>query len=516
MANKRIEMRKVRELLRLKFEQNISARQAAKIIGIGKTAASQYVSGFKACGLDMSTIKGLSDSELMNAINSRKEFENIRYKELSGLFHYFEKELKRTGVTLQLLWNEYTETRSDYYGYSQFCHHYYLWRKEKKVSMRMEHKAGDKMFVDYTGKKLQTVNPDTGEITEFEVFVAVLGASQLSYIEAVPSQTKADWVMVNENAIRFYGGVPAAIVPDCLKSAVIKANKYEPQLNQTFNDFANHYQTVILPARALHPQDKSLAENFVRNAYTQIYAPLRNHVFFSVEELNTALWEQLDIYNRKKFQGKDHSRQQMFEEIEVSQLKPVPVSYYELKDFKECRVQYNHHIFLKDDKHYYSAPFQLTGKYVLVVYTARTVEVFFNNKRVASHMRDRQPYGYTTKAEHRPPTHKYVSEWSPQRFIKWGRKISPEVEQVITKILDSRKHPEQAYKSCMGLLSLSKKYDPNDYIKACKKALLLNCTNYKFIKNTLTTKAFSLTDQQELELFKIPDHKNIRGKEMYN
>jgi transposase len=516
MGNKRIEMRKVRELLRLKFEQNISARQAAKIIGIGKTAASQYISGFKASGLDISTIKALPDSELMNAINSKKELENVRYKELSGLFHYFEKELKRTGVTLQLLWDEYTETRSDYYGYSQFCHHYYLWRKGKKVSMRMEHKAGDKMFVDFTGKKLQTVNPATGEIIEFEVFVAVLGASQLSYIEAVPSQTKADWVMVNENAIRFYGGVPAAIVPDCLKSAVIKADKYEPQLNQTFNDFANHYQTVILPARALHPQDKSLAENFVRNAYTQIYAPLTNHVFFSVEELNTALWEQLDIFNRKNFQGKDHSRQQMFEEIEVSQLKPMPVDYYELKAFKECRVQYNHHIFLKDDKHYYSAPFQLTGKYVLVVYSARTVEVFFNNKRVATHMRDRQPYGYTTKEEHRPPTHKYVSEWSPQRFIKWGRKISPEVEQVITKILDSRKHPEQAYKSCMGLLSLAKKYDHADYIKACKKALQLNCTSYKFIKNTLTTKAFNLTDEQELELFKIPDHKNIRGKEMYN
>jgi transposase len=516
MGNKRIEMRKVRELLRLKFGQNISARQAAKIIGIGKTAASQYVSGFKASGLDISTVKNLSDSELMNAINSKKEFENIRYKELSRLFHYFEKELKRTGVTLQLLWNEYTETRSDYYGYSQFCHHYYLWRKEKKVSMRMEHKAGDKMFVDFTGKKLQTVDPGTGEITEFEVFVSVLGASQLSYIEAVPSQTKADWVMANENAIRFYGGVPAAIVPDCLKSAVIKANKYEPQLNQTFNDFADHYQTVILPARALHPQDKSLAENFVRNAYTQIYAPLRNHVFFSVEELNTALWGQLDIYNRKNFQGKDHSRQQMFDEIEVSQLKPMPVDYYELKTFKGCRVQYNHHVFLKEDKHYYSAPFQLTGKNVHVVYTARTVEIYFNNGRVASHMRNRQPYGYTTKEEHHPPTHKYISEWSPQRFIKWGRKISPEVEQVITKILDSRKHPEQAYKSCMGLLSLAKKYDHTDYIKACKKALQLNCTNYKFIKNTLTTKAFNLTDQQELELFKIPDHKNIRGKEMYN
>jgi len=516
MANKRTQMRKVRELLRLNFEQNISARQSAKILGIGKTAASQYISGFKASGLNILNVEAMSDSELLNVINLKKETENIRYKALSDQFSYFEKELKRTGVTLQLLWKEYSETHTDYYGYSQFCHHYYHWRKQKKVSMRMEHKAGDKMFVDFTGKKRQVVDPQTGEIKEYEVFVSVLGASQFSYIEAVASQKKADLVAVTQNTIRFYEGVPAAIVPDCLKSAVIKFDKYEPQLNETFNDFANHYNTVILPARALHPQDKALAENFVRNAYTQIFAPLRNIVFFSVEELNNALWEQLDIFNRKNFQGKDYSRQQLFEEIEKPQLKPLPVDHYELKTFNESKVQYNHHVFLKEDKHYYSVPFQLTGKRVRLIYTTRTVEIYFNNSRVASHQRNLHPYGYTTKNEHRPLNHQYVSEWNPERFIKWGRKISPEVEQVIIRILDSRQHPEQAFKSCMGLLNLAKKHDHNDYIKACKKALQLDCTNYKFIKNTLKTKAFNLTDQQELNLFKLPDHKNIRGKEMYN
>jgi len=516
MANKRITMRKVRELLRLRFEQNISARKAAKIVGVGKTAASQYVSGFKASGLHISKIPGISDSELLNIINLKKESDNQRYKELSGQFSYFEKELKRTGVTLQLLWSEYKEPREDYYGYSQFCHHYYHWRKETKVSMRMSHKAGDKMFVDFTGKKMHVTDPNTGEKQECEVFVSVLGASQFSYIEAVDSQRIADWIAVNQSAFRFYGGVTASIVPDCLKSAVINANKYEPQINESFNDFANHYNTVILPARALHPQDKSLAENFVRNAYTHIFAPLRNQEFFSIEELNVALWEQLEIYNNRNFQGKDYSRFKLFNEIEKLQLKPLPIENYELKSFNEYKVQYNHHIYFKEDKHYYSVPFQLTGKRVMTISSNRTVEIYFNNERVAVHQRNRIQYGYTTKTEHRPQTHQYISDWSPQRFIKWARELSPEVEDVVTKILDSRKHPEQAYKSCMGLLTLLKKYDKDEYVKACQKALQLNCLTYKFIKNILKTKAFNLTDEQELELFKLPKHENIRGKEMYN
>jgi hypothetical protein len=360
------------------------------------------------------------------------------------------------------------------------------------------------------------VDPITGEIIPCEVFVSVLGSSQLSYIEATASQTKADWIAVNQSTLRFYGGVTAAIVPDCLKSAVTKADYYEPVINETYADFAEHYGTVIIPARALHPQDKALAENFVRSAYTQIFARLRNQVFFSLAELNEALWEQLDAYNRKNFQSRDYSRQQLFEEIEKQYLRPLPVQSYEMKTFCENTVQFNHHIYLKEDRHYYSVPHELTGKKVKVTYTNRFVEIYFNNLRVASHHRDRYLYGYTTKPEHRPTSHRYVSEWTPERFIKWGKKISPEVEQIITLILESRPHPEQAYKSCMGLLGLEKDYELDHIIKACRKALQVNCITYRFVKNTLTTKAFNLPGEEELTLFKLPDHENIRGKEKYN
>ena len=509
-------MRKVRELLKLHYEKNYSTRQAANVIGIGKTAAGEYISGFKASGLDYKIVNGLSDSELLNCINKKKQTENPRYTDLSKQFTYFEKELKRTGVTLQILWKEYKISREDYYEYSQFCHHYYKWRKEQKVSMRMEHKAGDKLFVDFAGKKLTVTNPDTGELTEHEVFVSVLGASQLSYIEAVPSQQKADWISVNQNALHFYGGVPAAIVPDCLKSAVIKSDKHEPEINPSYKDFADHYGTVILPARALHPQDKSLAENFVRNAYQQIYAPLRNQVFFSIEELNQALWEQLDIYNNRKFQKRDYSRQQLFNQVEKDQLKPLANDMYELKSFAQDRVQYNYHVYLKEDKHYYSTPYQYIGKQVMIHYTSRIVEIYFNNKRIALHKRNRRQYDYTTEKAHMPKNHLFKAEWTAKRFLSWGRKIAPEVEDVVAKILDSRPHPEQAYKSCMGLLQLHKKCDNNDYIKACKKALALNCMTYKFIKNTIESKTFNLDTEQELELFKLPEHDNIRGKEHYN
>lgn len=509
-------MRKVRELLRFCIGQNMSARQGAKIVGLGKTAASQYVGGFKSSGLTLAAAEALSDSELLAALNLKKETENTRFSELSVLFPYFIKELKRTGVTLQILWEEYLNTHPQGYAYSQFCHHYFLWRKEQKVSMRMEHKAGDKMYVDYAGSKLFVTDQKTGEITEYEVFVSVLGASQLSYIEAVASQTKAGWISANQAALRFYGGVPSAIVPDCLKSAVIKADRYEPGINESFEDFARHYNTAIVPARALHPKDKSLAENFVRSAYNQIYARIRNQVFYSLEELNHALWEHLDTYNRKNFQGRDHSRQQLFDDIEKPELKPLPVETYELKSFCECKVQYNHHVYLREDFHYYSVPFHLTGKVVRIAYTNRLVEIYYNNQRVAVHQRNRHKYGYTTKDEHRPQEHRYMLEWSPERFIKWAGKISPETQQVITQILDSRPHPEQAYKSCMGLLNLEKKHPQGDYIKACQKALKLGCCNYTFIKNTLKTKAFNLNDEEELSLFTLPQHSNIRGKEMYN
>ena len=516
MANKRIEMRKVRELLRLCIEQDISVRQAAKILGIGKTAASEYISGFRKSKLSFKQSLELSDSDLLNIINIKRDSVNQRYQELSSQFSHFQKELKRPGVTKQLLWQEYKENKKDYFGYSQFCHHYAQWQKQQKVSMRMEHKAGDKLFVDFTGKKLSTICPKTGEVIEYEVFVAVLGASQLSYIEAVPSQKKPDWIAVNESCLRFFGGVPSAIVPDCLKSAVTKSDRYEPEINQTYLDFAEHYNTVILPARALHPQDKSLAENFVLNAYRHIYAPLRNCTFHSPEELNTALWKELDKFNNRKFQKRDCSRRELFNEIEKSELKPLTSLHYQLKTFAQIRVQYNHHIYLKEDQHYYSVPAHLTGKRLRVCYTNDTLEIYHNNIRVAMHMRNRRAYGYSTKEEHRPDKHKYISQWNAARYIAWGNKISPETGQFIEAVLNSRKHPEQAFKSCMGILNLSKSYSDDDFSKACKKALKLEVYTHRFVKNTLINKTFNLEEEEESNPYRIPEHENIRGKQMYN
>jgi len=514
MANQRTDMRKVRELLRLKFEQNLSNRQASLSIGIGKTAGSEYIAGFRRSGLSMDDLGNLTDDELILALSPHHEEENERYQYLSTRFGRYENELKRTGVTLQLLWQEYRAQTECGFGYSQFCHHFRQWQKSSKVSMPISHKAGDKMYVDFTGNKVGIVDPTTGALTECEVFVAVLGASQYAYIEAVPSQKVADWIAVNENALHYFGGVPRAIVPDCLKSAVIKSDKYEPVLNDTFRDFARHYDTAIVPARALHPKDKSLAENFVKIAYQRIFAPLRNETFFSIEELNEAFWSQLDKHNNTPFQKKDHSRMGLFEELEKSELKALPVARYDLKEFCLLKVQYNHHIYLKEDQHYYSVPFQDTGKRVTVKYGSRVVEIYHNNKRIAFHHRDRKPYGYTTKDEHRPATHQYVAGWNAQRFIDWGDKVAPETGKVIRSVLESKQHPEQGYKSCMGILSLAKKYDKSDFIKACNKALLVNCITYGFIDNTLKNKTYTLSNEEVLST--IPFHNNIRGKENYN
>jgi transposase len=514
MANQRTDMRKVRELLRLKFEKNLSIRQASKAVGIGKTAGSEYIAGFRRSGLSLSDISILSDDELILAISPCCDQENERYQYLSTRFSYFEKELKRTGVTLQLLWQEYRQQTVQGYGYSQFCHHFGQWQKSQKVSMPITHKAGDKMYVDFTGSKVTVADPITGELTQCEVFVAVLGASQYAYIEAVPSQKVADWVAANENALYYFGGVPRAIVPDCLKSAVIKADKYEPILNDTFRDFAHHFDTAIVPARALHPKDKSLAENFVRIAYQRIYAPLRNETFFNLEELNEAFLTELDKHNNTPFQKKDHSRTELFNEIEKNELKALPVARYDLKEFCKLKVQYNHHIYLKDDKHYYSVPFRFTGKMVTVKHGARVIEIYHNNKRIALHQRNRAAYAYTTKHDHRPATHQYVAGWSAERFIRWGDQIAPETGQVIRSVLESKQHPEQGYRSCMGILSLTKKYDKKDFVKACKKALSVNCLTYRFIDNTLKNQTFLMSTDEILT--KIPIHNNIRGKENYN
>lgn len=512
---KKTDMKRVRELIELYTGQSISSREAAKITGLGKTTAAEYIAGFKSSGLTIEEARLLSDGDLISALTGPdKRGQNQRYAELLSRFAHIEKELTRPGVTLQLLWQELYGQQPDAYSYSQFCHHYQQWSKKQKVSMHIEHKAGDKMFVDFTGVRQAIIDQSTGEITEVEVFVSVLGSSQKCYIEAVPSQKKADWIKVNENALRFYGGAPRCIVPDCLKSAVTKADKYEPQVNETYKDFATHYNTVILPARALHPQDKSLAENFVKTAYTRIFAPLRNTPFFSLDELNNAMWEQLDRHNNTHFQGKEFSREQLFQSVEKDELKALPVINYDMRTFAVVKVQYNHHVCLKEDLHYYSVPFQFTGKKVQISYNSRVVEISHNNIRIATHQRSSVRYQYTTEASHRPASHQMVDGWDAKRFIDWAAKISPEVQGLIRQVIESKEYPEQAYRSCMGILSLGKKYPVDDFSKACRKALLLGIHTYQFISNTLKNKTFNLDAQEEMQMIIV--HDQNRGLSILN
>lgn len=512
---KKTDMKKVRELLHLVIGQGHSSRQAAKVAGMSKSSASEYVSGFKSSGIELENMSKLTDSELLSAITGPNGKQaSRRYAELVSRFKYIEKELLRPGVTLQLLWQELFAEREKSYSYSQFCFHYQQWVKKQKVGMHMEHKAGDKLYVDFTGVKQKIIDAATGEIKEAEVFVGVLGGSQKSYIEAVWSQKKADWIKVNENALRFFQGVPRCIVPDCLKSAVVKADRYEPQINATYKDFGNHYNTVILPARALHPKDKSLAENFVKTAYTRIFAPLRNVPFFSLEECNQAMWEELDKHNRMPFQGKDYSREHLFDTIEKQELQPLPVSFYDLRSFAMVKVQYNHHVYLSEDRHYYSVPFQLTGKKVQLSYNSRVVEVSYNNVRVAIHQRNPHRYGYTTDGEHRPSQHKFVSEWDADRFIRWAAKVSPQTESFIKGLIESKAHPEQAFSACMGILSESKKHAPEDFGRACKKALEMKVYTCRFIRNTLKYKTFNLDAEEEIR--RIMDDNETRGLDILN
>ena len=514
MRKRKITMEKIRELLRLHYQQELSIRKACSLLGISKTSGADYIREFKKTGYSFQEIVQISDSSLMELIEQSNVSTNKRYEILSQYFEYYEKELKRPGVNLLVLWQEYKDKEPEGLSYSRFCHYYRSWKLKQPISMHIEHKAGDKMFVDFAGKKLQIVNRETGEIIPVEVFVAILGASQLTYVEASLTQQKEDWIRLNENALHYFEGVPRAIVPDNLKSGVTKACNYEPQLNASYYDFARHYNTVILPARPVKPKDKSLVENAVGIVYQRIYSRLRNITFFSIEELNESIWDELDKHNNQYFQKRKISRIQLFQEIEKSQLQPLPIHRYEMKYFMEVKVQFNYHVYLNQDKHYYSVPYRYVGKRVKIIYTDKIVEVYKNNQRIAFHRRDRQPYRYTTNSEHMPKSHQYVSQWSPERFINWASTIGVDIKEFIISLLESKSHPEQAFKACMGVMRLAKKYDNPTMNKVCRKALDINCISYQFIDNSIKNKTYKFKNDDS-KVIQLPLHKNIRGKENY-
>jgi len=514
MPKIRILMEKIREILRLCLEQKMSLRSASKVSGVSKTTIGEYLAEFKRSGLTYNEIINLSDDLLYSQFENSNCASNKKYEELSGCFPNYEKDLKRSGVTLYRLWEEYKGRQSDGFSYSRFCHHYMMWAGKHEVYMHMEYKGGEKMFVDFAGKKQHIVDKHTGEIIEVEVFVAILASSQLTYVEACKSQEKEEWVRVNENALQYFGGVPRAIVPDNLKSGITKACKYEPIINETFRDFAMHYGTVILPARPYKPKDKSFVESAVNIVYQRVYAPLRNCTFFSIEELNDGIWRELEQHNNTPFQKRDSTRRELFEEIERQELLPLPLTRYEMKEFLIIKVQFNYHVYLKSDRQYYSVPYIHVGKMVKVTYTYYMVDIYFNNERVALHRREKTVSGYTTKKEHMPPGHQFISGWDTGRFLRWSERTGETTHVFIQRLLESKEHPEQAFKACMGVLNLSKKYDKQIFEWVCKNAIELNCISYRFIDNSLKNKTYML-DQEPVEDTRLPEHINVRGREHY-
>jgi transposase len=511
MPMRRKSMQKIREIIRLK-EANFGERAISRTLKVSRPTVKQYINQIADTGLDYAAIKEMGDDTLQEIIDGKSKIRSTRLEYLSSQFEYFVKELKRPGVTLQRLWEEYLVDHPDGYGYSQFCYHFQQWRDTRELTMHMDHKAGDKLFVDFTGKHLSIVDRVTGEEINVEVFVAVLGASQRTYVEATLTQKKEDWIKVNQNALLYFGGVPNAIVPDCLKTGVTNGNKYEPDINPEYMDFARHFQTVILPARPNAPKDKALVEGAVRIVYAWIFASLRNRIFHTLEELNVAIWEELEKYNLKPMQVLQVSRMQLFNETEKSELKPLPKEKYVIRRFSRSKAQFNYHAFLREDKHYYSFPYRYRGQQLIMIYTDTVVELFCKNERIAFHKRDRTPNGYTTVKEHMPSNHRFVSEWNPTRFINWAQNIGGYVKLVVEQILAQKQHPEQAYKVCLGILSLEKKYSRDRLNKACQRAIHFHHYSYKGIKNILER---HLEDSQMDCFPQLPEHQNIRGTHYY-
>lgn len=502
----------VREILHLKFKYQKSNREISRLQSTSKDSVSMYVTRAEAAGVDsLEKLNETSDETLKGIIFPRPV---KAPKEIKLDFDRIHKELARPHVTLALLWKELHSQNENFYQYSWFCELYREWEKSREISMRVPHKAGEKLFIDYAGTTVPVViNRKTGEIQEAQIFVCCLGVSQLTYVEASWSQGSRDFINSHIRAFEFFGGVAQMLVPDNLKSAVNVASKYEPVINQSYRQMAKHYGCTVVPARAYRPKDKAKVENAVLIASRWILARLRDQKFFSLEELNQALWELLEEFNATKFQKLNYSRRSFFEEVEKAELKELPSSRYVVAEWKKVKVNIDYHIHL-ERRCYYSVPYRLRGEELQCRYTDTTVELFNNGNRVASHLRSHKEIHTSTEPEHMPKSHREHLEWSPSRMLDWGKSIGPFTECCFKRLMDQCEHPELAYKQCLGIIGLAKKYEKDRVENACERAFKLGAVGYQSIKSILEKgldKVKVHGEQQDLLL----DHENIRGKDYY-
>jgi transposase len=508
-------MRKIREILRLRYDLKCSYSEIARSIKIGQSTVGDCINRAKQAGISWPLPEKLDDAKLEVMLYKSSDNQSV-----SGAknidFAYIHKELKRKGVTKQLLWYEYKEKNPDGLGYSRFCSLYREWAKTLNLSMRQIHKLGEKLFIDYAGMTVPIIiDTKTGEIKEAQIFAATFGASNYTYAEATWTQNLSDWIGSHVNAFDFFGGVPEILVPDNLKSAVTKAHRYEPDLNPTYQDMAQHYGVAVIPARVRKPKDKAKAEQAVLHIERRILAKLRNRRFFSLNELNQAIKVLLEQVNRQPFQKLPGSRLSQFETLEKPTLRPLPNNRYEFAEWKKAKAGVDYHIAL--DGCYYSVPFTYVKKELDVRYTTHIVEVFYKNNRIASHRRHNKKGKYTTLVEHMPKSHQKYAEWTPNRIINWARTQGSYVGLFAKKLIEQYMHPQQGFRSCMGLIRLGKTYNKDRLNKACQRALAIKAFGYKsvqsILKNNLDQQPLAQTaDEKQVTACA---HDNVRGENYY-
>lgn len=512
MAGKRIEIMDLRQLIILKRD-GASNRRIGQLLHVSRNTVNSYCQLLDGLKLRPSQLLAMDDAALKELCAPESEISTARYEQLASQFEYFSAELRKPGCTLLTLWNEYRQRQTDGYGYTQFTHHYNLWAKKLDGSGKLEHKAGQKLFVDYTGKKLHIVDRHSGELKSVDVFVGILPCSQYTYVEASENQQRHNLLSSLGRCLDFFGGCPEAIVSDCLKSAVSRASRYEPVINKSLKDFAVHYGVAIDPARPYSPQDKALVENAVNLVYQRIFYPLSKMTFFSLVELNAAIGELLIRYNNYIFKLTSYSRRELFLSTEKAFLKPLPPSSYQMRQYRRAKVQKMGYVFVSEDKHYYSVPYRFIGKHVEVRYTQSIVEIYYQHERLCTHKRDGRPGIYSTHPDHPSSAHKAYSQWSLEFFEQKAAGIGTETARYVRKLILQYPYPEVGYKQAMGIVQLARLYDKTRIEKACAKGLAGSHCSYRSIEAILRSGADQLT--LELETPNLPVHENIRGSQYY-
>ncbi len=505
---KRLPMRKIREVLRLKFEHQLSERKIAHSCNISRSTVNDYLARFAVSKLPWPLPGGMQEASLEGHLFPAEA--KTTSKPYTPDWSEIHQELRRPGVTLMRLWQEYKANHPEGYQYSWFCDLYRDWRQQLDVVMRQSHIAGDKLFIDYAGQTVPVVNQHTGEVRQVQIFIATLGASSYTYVEATETQSLPDWIGSHIRAFDYMGGVPNALVPDNLKSGVKSPHRYEPVINPTYQDLAEHYSVAVVPARVRAPKDKSKVESAVQVVERWILAKLRDRTFFSLAELNKAIAVLLEDLNHQPFQKLPGSRRSLFESLDKPALKSLPAQRYQYAEWKEARVHIDYHVEI--DKHYYSVPYQLVKKQLSVRITGNTIECFHKGQRVASHRRSQHKGRHTTDSDHMPAKHRQYAQWTPERMQNWAAKTGPETEAVVRRILSTRRHPEQSYRSCMGIMRLGKGYGDDRLENACRRALHADTCSYRSIESILKNNLDQLPLPELEPANTLPDeHENLRG-----